>query len=474
LNGDGLIGFPVVSGTTIEAFGTTKLVQAGSRFYLQSVSDGSGPDLKYNGASVVAGQFGWWTPIGAEQTSTGYQVVLKDGAVDSFVVWITDNSGNYLTNLAPATGSSPAMTSLEVSFQQDLNGDGAIGAASASGTIIEALGSTKLVLLSNNFYLQDISSASGPILKYNATAVVAGQFGAWTPIGAEQMSAGYQVVLKNGSADSYVVWMTDVNGNYVANLAPASGSSATITSLEATFNQDLNGDGSIGVASTSGTTIESLGSTKLVLFSNNYYLENISGGSGPTLKYSGAAVVAGQFGVWAPIGTEQTSGGYQVVMKNGSADSYVVWVTDNNGNYLTNGAPASGSSPTITSLEDKFQQDLNGDGVISVSSTVAPSQNSPVSTSQVVLGAPDSYGAFQFKPALGLQIGEVASGHMEASAPVDSNPTHLAVNVLADWLTSSHGANVYQAFGAAPTDHEGAAVPSLEQLALHAGFVIVH
>jgi serralysin len=359
-----------------------------------------------------------------------------------------------------------------VSFQQDLNGDGVIGSAVVAGTTIEAFGATKLVQSGSNFYLQSISTGSGPDLRYSGASVVAGQFGAWTPIGTEQTSSGYQVVLKNGSADSYVVWITDNGGNYLTNLAPATGSSSAMTSLEVSFQQDLNGDGTIGAAGPSGTTIEALGSTKLVLLTNNYYLQNIGSGSGPTLKYSSVAVTAGQFGAWTPIGTEQTSSGYQVVMKNGSADSYVVWVTDTNGNYLTNGAPASGSSAAITSLETSFQQDLNGDGI--VSSAVAPSANSPIGTSQLALAESDAHRAFQFKPNLGLQIGEASSGQVEAPAPVDSSLVHFAANALADWLASAPGANVGQAFAAATSDDDGPSLPSLEQMALHAGFVIVH
>ena len=261
----------------------------------------------------MTGQFGAWTPIGVEQTSSGYQVVLKNGTADSYSIWTTDASGNYVVNSATISGSSSTLQSLELSFQQDLNGDGVIGAPVVSGTAIEAFGSTKLVQAGSNFYLQNISNGSGPELLCYGAPVVVGQFGAWTPIGTERTSSGYQVVLKNGTADSYIVWTTDASGNYVTNSAPASGSSSAIKSLELSFQQDLNGDGAIGAPSVSGTAIEALGSTKLVQVGSNFYLQNISSGSGPELKSYGSPVAAGQFGAWTPIGTEQTSSGYQVV-----------------------------------------------------------------------------------------------------------------------------------------------------------------
>src|SRR5258706_2276860 len=63
LNGDGVIGVPTV---VIEAVRSTSLAEAGNNFYLYT--NGTGPELIYNGAGAVAGQFrGAWTPYAAEQ-----------------------------------------------------------------------------------------------------------------------------------------------------------------------------------------------------------------------------------------------------------------------------------------------------------------------------------------------------------------------------------------------------------------------
>ena len=47
----------------------------------------------------MAGQFGAWTPIGAAVTATGYEVAWKVAGADQYVVWNTDSSGNYISNL---------------------------------------------------------------------------------------------------------------------------------------------------------------------------------------------------------------------------------------------------------------------------------------------------------------------------------------------------------------------------------------
>src|SRR5262245_59538067 len=87
-----------------------------------------------------------------------------------------------------------------------------------------------------------------------------------------------------------------------------SGTDYALQSLEPSFHQDLNGDGLIGPPT---TVIEANGSTHLTEVGNHFFLYD-SGGSGPSLKYAGADVVAGQFGAWAPIGAEQTTSGYEV------------------------------------------------------------------------------------------------------------------------------------------------------------------
>src|SRR5260370_672158 len=109
--------------TTIEGFGSTSLIEVGTNFYLYN-SSGVGPSLKYLGADVVAGQFGQWAPIGAEQTASGYEVALKVAGADQYTVWTTDNNGNYVSNLGTVSGTSAALQSIENSFKQDLSGNG--------------------------------------------------------------------------------------------------------------------------------------------------------------------------------------------------------------------------------------------------------------------------------------------------------------------------------------------------------------
>ncbi|MCJ9729140.1 M10 family metallopeptidase C-terminal domain-containing protein [Bradyrhizobium sp. PRIMUS42] len=370
LNGDGTIGIP---SATIESQGSTKLVQTGDNFYLEAISTGSGPVLKISGSPVSAAVYGTWAPIAAEQTGGGYDVAWRDLVTGHYTVWSTDSNGNYTGNIVPeVTGTNASLRSLETTFQQDLNSDGTIGIPSAT---VEVQGSTKLVQTGDNFYLEAISTGSGPVLKISGSPVSAAVYGTWAPIAAEQTGGGYDVAWRDLVTGHYTVWSTDSNGNYTGNIVPeVTGTNASLRSLETTFQQDLNGDGTIGIPS---ATVEAQGSTKLVQTGDNFYLEAISAGSGPVLKISGSPVSAAVYGTWAPFAAEQTAGGYDVAWRDSVTGHYTVWGTDSNGNYTGNIVPeVTGTNASFQSLETTFHQDLNGDGAVGVPSAAARADTS--------------------------------------------------------------------------------------------------
>jgi len=120
-------------------------------------------------------------------------------------------------------------------------------------TVIQAdtnsFGSTSLTEFVNHFYLYN-SGGSGPSLKYGGADFVAGQFGPWTPISAAPTASGYEVAWKVTGADAYTVWNTDSSGNFMSSIAALSVSDPALQSLETSFQQDFNGDGVIGSATT--------------------------------------------------------------------------------------------------------------------------------------------------------------------------------------------------------------------------------
>ncbi len=343
----------------IESAGLTSLLQRGDNYYLNS--NGTSLVLKSGGAAFAASSSPW-APIAVEQTAAGYQIAWKLAGQDQYTVWNTDKSGNYVSHaIGVVSGSSSTLKSFETSLRQDLNGDGTV-----SGPItktIESAGSTSLTQTDDNYQL------GGLALKSGGTPFAASS-SPWAPIEVEQTATGYQVVWKLAGQDQYTVWNTDKSGNYVSHaIGVVSGASSTLASFEASLNQDLNGDGTIGFVA---KTIESSGSMSLTQTGDNYQLVGSGGGAGLVLK-SGGTSFAASSSPWAPIAVEQTATGYQVAWKLAGQDQYTVWNTDKSGNYLSHAiGVVSGNSSILKSFEASFQQDLNGDGTISGLSANAP------------------------------------------------------------------------------------------------------
>src|SRR6202035_3835877 len=197
--------------TVIESFGSTSLTEVSNNYYLDSNSTGTGPEVMYGSAPLTAGEVAW-TPIGAEETSTGDEIALKDAAIGQYTIWNTDSSGNVTYDPSGnLSGSSTALEAYETSFHPDLNGDGVIGIP-ATTTVIESSGSTSLVQVGNNYFLDSISTGTGPEVMYGGAPLTAGEF-AWTLIGAEPISGGYEIALKYAATGQYTIWITDSSGN---------------------------------------------------------------------------------------------------------------------------------------------------------------------------------------------------------------------------------------------------------------------
>jgi hypothetical protein len=132
-----------VVATVIESSESSSLSEAGTKFFFSS--NGTGVDLKYLGAAVTVGQFGGWSPISAEKTATGYDVIWNLAGTDEYKEWSTNSNGNFVANITGGvvSGESSKLQAIEVALNQDLNGDGIVG---TSATVIQATGNVEVSL----------------------------------------------------------------------------------------------------------------------------------------------------------------------------------------------------------------------------------------------------------------------------------------------------------------------------------------
>ena len=131
------------------------------------------------------------------------------------------------------------------------------------------------------------AAGTDPELKYRGAVVTAGG----STLGADRRGADRHRLRRGLEALAYrrvhgMEYRQQRQFHLANHHQRGSGKSIALELLETTFHQDLNGDGTIGLVA---TVIESSGSTSLVQVGNNYYLESISSGTGPELKYGGAA-----------------------------------------------------------------------------------------------------------------------------------------------------------------------------------------
>jgi Tryptophan-rich Synechocystis species C-terminal domain/Subtilase family len=426
-----------LASVVIRTDGTTSLVREDNDYFLDNTGTGTGPELKFQGAPITVGEWGGWEPIGAVATSNGYMVAWElPGATQSaneYTVWNTDTNGNDTTTIVSSvSGTNATLESLETSFGQDLNGDGTIGVPAT--IVIRTDGSTSLVQTGNDYFLDNTTTGTGPELKFQGAPITVGEWGGWEPIGAVATSNGYMVAWElpgaTQSANEYTVWNTDTNGNDTTTIiSSVSGTNTTLESLETSFGQDLNGDGTIGVPG--AVVIRTDGLTSLVQNGNDYFLDNTTTGTGPELKFQGAPITVGEWGGWEPIGAVATSNGYMVAWElpgaTQSANEYTVWNTDTNGNDTTTiVSSVAGTNTTLESIETSFGQDLNGDGTIGIpagQTTGGVASPSVPQTSAVTVVSSDTFVFGSHGRAGGVTESPGAAGiHLDAFSPAPANP----------------------------------------------------
>ncbi len=180
----------------------------------------------------------------------GYDVAWHDPSSGLYTVWSTDSNGNYLSNLVGAVaGNSTALETFETTFNQDLNGDGTIGLRHLHRrSSSRPTATTALTEVGNNYFLNPTGGGTGPELHYGGSAVTAGEFGTWTPIGAVQVA----VAATSRLARPEFRPLHGVEHRQQRQLPVEPGRCGRrqqhrAGTFETTFNQDLNGDGTIGL-----------------------------------------------------------------------------------------------------------------------------------------------------------------------------------------------------------------------------------
>src|ERR1700730_5130093 len=191
---------------------TTVISEVGNHFFLDD-SSGSGPSLKLGGTDVVAGLFGAWSPFGAVQTASGYEVAWKNPGANQYNVWTTDSGGNFLSQTGVVSGTDYTLESLESTFGQDLHGDGLIGSSTIGA-------SDTLKVVSTYSGQVSFTASTGTLELLNSSSfagTVAGMTGQDTIDFADIDPTKVHQPIYSGNASGGTVTVTD--GAHTANIA---------------------------------------------------------------------------------------------------------------------------------------------------------------------------------------------------------------------------------------------------------------
>jgi hypothetical protein len=183
-----------------------------------------------------------------------YVVALKMGA-DQYQIGQADDAGSFTAfSFGILSGSRFELKIYETTFQQDLNGDGVIG---FSDGVIESTGTASLVKQGSSFYVYQTGSDTGVELKaVNATSSLADAF---VPLGVEWTAEyGFQIVTWQASTGGlYRVEDVDSTGTYKINqIGLLNKDDLLLKTVEGSFQQDFNRDGTTGLPSTGAFDID--------------------------------------------------------------------------------------------------------------------------------------------------------------------------------------------------------------------------
>jgi len=162
-------GLPPAPITTVESSGSVDLLFDAAGYYI----DNENRTLKYQGAQL--GEIPGWRYLGVESDGgAGYYVMLYNVGTGEYALWTLDSRGNITVG---AYLSVREVQELEPSFDQDLDGDTAIGVQPAA--VREDSGQVSLLYDAAGYYIDNENRT----LKYQGAQL--GEIPGWRYLGVD-------------------------------------------------------------------------------------------------------------------------------------------------------------------------------------------------------------------------------------------------------------------------------------------------
>jgi len=307
--------------------------------------------IGYLGRQLKATEFVGWQILAAETNNGQNQILWKELSTGRFQAWGMDSNWVYATS---GQNFDPGSTQ-GILYQQQFQ-------VSATGTPLQPITSQVLdpngsVQLLRNTATNIVSVKVGSVeslVKYQGSPITFTQFTGWQPIAAETINGANQIIWRNSTINSFVIWNMNSSWNWV--------SSGNVFGTTSTQGIQAQSQFMVTATGTPTTTtppdpsiVEINGAVSLLRdLTTNRVSVKISEVVSP-VKYQGSQINWTQFVGWQPVAAEVIGGVNQIAWRNDSIQSFVVWTMDSNWNWVSSGSVFATDSTQGLQVQQQFQ-----------------------------------------------------------------------------------------------------------------------
>jgi putative component of toxin-antitoxin plasmid stabilization module len=340
LNADGFISGPVsING-----------VNLGSTYSGYALQRAGGTPLQvvYPGGNASASNPGnGWSAVAAAPSGSGYRLYWRHNDSQQMAVWTLNASGVYTSG---SLLSASQLFNEEANLNLDLNIDGYISGPSTINGV--NLGATFL-----GYALLQAGGTPLQVTYPGGNASISNPGNGWSAVAAAANGAGYRFYWRNTTTQQVALWNLDASGSY------QSGgflSDAQVYSNETSLNADLNNDTVIG---SPFTNVENQGNASLLRRPDGMAVVQVGSNRYPVTSPFNLGV-GDRTSTWQMLAAENIAGQPQILWRNNPANFLHLWSLDSSWSWQSSYGEISPFSPLAVGLENNFQIDLNGNGVI--------------------------------------------------------------------------------------------------------------
>ncbi|QNJ25125.1 peptidase family S8 protein [Synechococcus sp. SYN20] len=377
---------------TISTVGSVALQRdSGTGLYAVTEEGGKAIPITIDNAQIYEGIYVGWQAVAAATINNNNTIAWKHIS-GNISIWNADDNWSYLDT--PFSGYLKGLEALqwEAAFNQDFNGDNAIG-LSFSDAPLSSNGGINLGLIAQAGFGYGIQVGAGeltPISFAGGYAGINNPGAGWLAIGITPTASGSTLYWRNSTNNTYASWDLNAAGALVTGRGL---SAAELYQAEVGLGFDITGDLAVGL-SFSDAPISSNGGINLGLIAQAGFGYGIQVGAGELTPISFAGGFAGPSNPgagWQAIAAGRSDVNLELYWQNRS--TFAKWDLTSDG-QLISGELLSGSS--LAFAEQQLGLNLNGDAQTGFTFS-APISISPTAT----------LGFTQFGYGIELTTGEI-------------------------------------------------------------------